>query len=118
MLSKEERRALIKQFAIRGDDAKGIEDASFLVRDRQFDWEEAPTPILLADLPGAVLADLVRLTACEGKAYETDRALTTKYRPDGRPLSIVLGGVDLEPGCERLVQAIARASYGVATGRG
>jgi TonB family protein len=116
VLSRDERRALVQRLALTGDEAKAIEGAGFLVRDRESDYESStPQPLLLADLPGAVLADLVRLTGCDGKAYETDRALTTKYRPDGRPLSIVVGGVELDAACDRLVQLIASASYGVPT---
>lgn len=116
VLSRDERRALVRHLELTGDEADAIEGAGFRVRDRESDYESStPQPILLADLPGAVLADLVQLTGCEGKAFENDRALTTTYRADGRPLSVVIGGGTIDTACERLVQLIVSASYGQPT---
>jgi hypothetical protein len=116
VLPREERRALLRRLGWQGDAAKALEDAGFAAPARESDLESrVPTTVLLTDLPAAVLAGLVQLTGCQGNGLAGDRAITTTYRLDGRPLSITLGWNELDPSCDRLFQLIARASYGEPT---
>ena len=118
VMSREERRALVQHLGGNDEDGAALAGAGFGRRRRESAWDShhgRPGAVLLADLPGATLADLVRLTACDGKPFESERALTISYRPDGRPLSIMVAGTPIDAACDQLSQLVARASYGDPT---
>lgn len=70
--------------------------------------------MLMSELPRGLVADLMKVTACEGTSkYDSFVAIT--YRPDGRASAVsrptVTSGATLSPACTAVSETLATLSY-------